>query len=335
MTPWIEPAGTAAAGVPLQAWRTLSIPRPLLVHAEPVQRRKRKAEVWRLSDEQGRNRVFAKRCRLDEAAREALVYRDVLPRIGLAAEHYLGCADASDGRTAWLFVRDVVGVAYRAEEPMHRHLAASWLSTLHSETRRGPALHGLPDVGPLRYRSMLDDLIRSLPAAAGNPELNRADVGVVDKAATCCRDLVDLWPSIERAAAALPHSLVHGSFSRRNMLVAPTADGPALRAFDWGAAGWGVPARDVAKLVGPTIAGNGVAGTAETYWRGFPELAIADREFLIALGGLFRAIEHLTWVAARLRYPCVEGPLRKAAARTVELTTADSVLRRLVERRAD
>jgi hypothetical protein len=317
--------GIGGGGAPLQAWQTLSLPRPVLHRAELVQRKKRKAEVWRLSGQQAGDHVFAKRCRSHEAAREELVYRRVLPQIGMQTVQYLGRVDTGDGQTAWLFMKQVVGGAYAADEPLHRELAADWLSALHFATHNGPPIEGLPDVGPLRYRTMLEDLVRILPEAACNQELGRADVEVIDEVATCCRNLLELWPSVESAAGHLPHTLVHGSFSGRNMLVTSTAAGPVLSVFDWGAAGWGVPARDLGKLVSPKI-----AGTAATYWRRFPDATASDRDLLVALGRIFRAVEHMTWVAPRLKYPWVEEPMRRATFHGTELVAAGDALRRLV-----
>jgi Phosphotransferase enzyme family len=319
--------GADNGGAPLQAWQTLSLPRPVLQRAAPVQRKKRKAEVWRLSGPQAGDHVLAKRCRLHEAAREDLVYCRVLPQIRMQTVQYLGRVDTGDGQTAWLFMKEVVGGAYAADEPLHRELAADWLSALHCATHNGPPIEGLPDVGPLRYRTMLEDLVRILPEAACNQELGRTDVEVLDEAATCCRYLLELWPSVESAAGHLPHTLVHGSFSGRNMLVTSTsaATGPVLSVFDWGAAGWGVPARDLGNLVSPKI-----AGTVATYWRRFPDVTASDRDLLVALGRIFRAVEHMTWVAPRLSYPWVEEPMRRAAFHGTELVAACDALRRLV-----
>jgi Phosphotransferase enzyme family len=310
---------------PLEAWRALSLTRPVLERAEPVQRRKRKAEVWRLSGRPAGERVFAKRCRLTEAATEKLVYSSILPRIGMESAQYLGCVDARDDRTAWLFVREVQGAGYTADEPLHRELAAAWLAALHASARDAAEAQELPDVGPRRYRAMLEGLVRTLPAAAGNEELGRAEVEVLDDATSCCQGLLALWPAVESAVAPLPHTLVHGSFSRRNMLVASTTTGPVLSVFDWAAAGWGIPARDLVKLASPTI-----AGTAATYWRILPDVGASDRDLLIALGRLFRAVEHMSWLAPRLSYPGVEQPMRKAAAHFAELVAGCDVLRRLV-----
>ncbi|MGY1737094.1 phosphotransferase family protein [Geodermatophilus sp. SYSU D00684] len=297
----------------------------MLERAEPVQRQKRKAEVWRLSGTTADVRVFAKRCRRHEADREELVYTGVLPRTGMGTARYLGRADAGDGRTAWVFVEEVVGAVYDARVPWHRDLAADWLSALHAAARACPAPDGLPDVGPRRYRAMLDDLVHLLPAAAGNPELGPDDLEVLERTADCCHELSDLWPRLVLAVEEFPRTLVHGSFSQRNMLIATRHGRPVLHVFDWGAAGWGVPARDLGKLVEAKI-----AGPESRYWRRFPEVARADRALLLAAGRLFRAIEHLGWVAPRLSRSWVEEPMRTATAHADRLVATSAVLRRLL-----
>jgi len=310
---------------PLDAWRAVSRTRPVLERAELLQKQKDKAEVWRLTGRPRGDCVIAKRCRLVEADREELVYSSVLPRIGMATGQYLGRVDAGDGRTAWLFVKELVGVPYDAEEPLHRDLAAAWLSALHAAAREAPAVADLPDVGPPRYRPMLEDLVRTLAQASLNEELGRSDLEAIEQAASCCHEVSELWPRIERAVRRLPQTLVHGSFSRRNMVVIPTSGQPVLGVFDWGAAGCGVPARDLVKLVDPKV-----AGSVAIYWRKFPDVAPSDQDLLVAVGRLIRAVEHMSWVAPGCHHPCLSEPMRRLAAHGAQLVAARDVLLGLV-----
>jgi len=172
---------------------------------------------------------------------------------------------------------------------------------------------------------MLEDLVRTLAEASLNEELGRSDLEVIDQAASCCHEVLELWPRIERAVRRFPQTLVHGSFSRRNMVVIPTSGQPVLGVFDWGAAGRGVPARDLLKLADPKI-----AGSVAIYWLKFPDVAPSDQELLIAVGRLIRAVEHMSWVAPGRHQPSLEEPISRLAAHGGQLVAARDVLLRLV-----
>jgi hypothetical protein len=87
------------------------------------------------------------------------------------------------------------------------------------------------------------------------------------------------------------------------MRVTRTAAGPILRLFDWGAASWGIPARDVAKLASPHVMGDLSLYCARC------GLGEETGPLLVALGNLFRSIEHLHWAMSILAHDCGDDPI--------------------------
>lgn len=147
-----------------------------------------------------------------QAAHEARIYREVLPRLGLPCLRLL---DAGEG---WLLVEEASGEPFGER---HRQAGARWMAALHALPR--PA--GLPDL-----ETDLEPALRVLRLAAEHPRLDR---GVVRRLQEAAQTL---------PAVRVPDAIVHGDFWPCNIRV---RDGHVL-AFDWEHAAWGCPLRDLA-----------------------------------------------------------------------------------------
>lgn len=296
-------AVTAGAEVPIAAWHRLdALPGAPVLGSWVLQAKKGKPAVWRLDlGHQAIPAVVAKYAAADAAALERRVYVDWLAAADLQTPTFLGSAPDDDGGV-WMFVEFVGGSPYDAADPAHCVLAADWLGRLHRDFTGRVAGSDLPQVGAARYRELLGTTLGDVPSIRSNRALGVDGRASVDHLADLLRTVDQEWADIERACSAWAPTLVHGSFSARNMRVVKSAGGPCLRVFDWGAAGSGPVARDIAKLVGASIGGDAARYLAS---------AAADPGVLrlVAVGRLFRTIEHLRWVVPRLEYSWVEGPL--------------------------
>jgi hypothetical protein len=292
-----------------------------------VQRKKRKAEVWAVETaESDCPRVIAKRCTPDEARREDYVYSVVLPRIGDDLIRYFGCVNDEDGQAVWLFVEDARGVPYDSKDAAHALLASEWLGRVHARASSIPRDSRLPELGSATYKALLHQIGRELRGVRGNATLAESHVQEVDSLSQLVDRLLSDWPKTEQLEARFTVSLVHGSFSHRNMRVRTEDGTPRLVVFDWGAAGWGVPARDIAKLLGSSISGDASSYRASAEaWSPSP---VDDHAVLVMadLGLLFRAIEHLAWVVPSLKYEWVEVPMNSVQKNHARLKEAASRL---------
>lgn len=310
------PAPSAAHADLIHVWQTAKTRDSRLREAtptaiEPLQVRKGKATVWRIHLAGAPfQAVIAKRSAAAQTLLEQHVYRDLLEPSGLGDQLCLGVVPVPESTQAWLVVEDVAGEPFSPTDSLHRSLAADWLGRLHQTTRHRANGGVLPDVGPGRYQPMLRSLVEELPGVLTNPSLENHQAHELEDLTTLLVDLLDQWRTVELICARSVPTLVHGSISVRNMRVLHDRSGPRLRVFDWGAAGWGTPARDVAKLLSPRI-----GATAEMYDAGAPGRVLA----LAVVGGVFRAVEHLTWVVPKLAYDWIAGPLETTFTQRREL----------------
>jgi aminoglycoside phosphotransferase (APT) family kinase protein len=295
---------------PQDAWSRVPHAAGLKVHtAEVLQKKKRKAEVWRLKLGDGAsNSVIAKRCSPEEARHETYVYQVVLPEADVPTLHCFGAVPDTDLGLEWLIVEEACGDPFSSEDPAHRLLAARWLANLHACCSHRSSQDTLPDVGARHYEAMLGPLLRTLAAVRSNPALGADEEREVAALEDRILRLQAGWTAVARLSDHYPSTLVHGSFGQRNMRVRRSGDRPELCVFDWGAAGWGPPARDVAKLVGRGVLAD-IADYRAALGDRYPIRAGGSVEDLVTLGRCFRAIEHLVWIAPRLAYEWVEGPL--------------------------
>jgi aminoglycoside phosphotransferase (APT) family kinase protein len=263
--------------------------------------------------------VIAKRSRRAKALTERAIYVEVLPHVGVPAVPYYGFVDDDeDVDFAWLFVGDAGEERYSPALSEHRALGARWLGLLHTSATSHPAVARLPDRGPGFYREHLRSARTRLLRHLGNPALTRDDVPILEAVVGQCETLGSRWGRVEQLCQALPRTLVHGDFAPKNLRVRASSSAPVLLPFDWGSAGWGVPAADLTQTRAPSDAWNTWAGPDLDVYRAtvryaWPHVSLGDLEALAALGKAFRCLYSVDVEAEYLGEPWVEKAMRNMA----------------------
>jgi hypothetical protein len=106
----------------------------------------------------------------------------------------------------------------------------------------------LPDRGPDHYRAYLRSArqaIRQIPSIAS---LKFTDQTVLQNIVSMSEFLEAYWGQIADFCDRMPRTLVHGDCLAKNVHVRMTPEGLTIAPFDWGGAGWGLPATDLGQL---------------------------------------------------------------------------------------
>jgi aminoglycoside phosphotransferase (APT) family kinase protein len=106
----------------------------------------------------------------------------------------------------------------------------------------------------------------------------------------------------------MPLTLVHGDFVAKNLRVRNSQEGPILLPLDWETAGWGVPAADLAQVVG-----RAARPDLATYWsivrESSWELDLPTLQRLADLGVVFRVLAAIRWTSEALPYRWLHMPM--------------------------
>ncbi len=115
----------------------------------------------------------------------------------------------------------------------------------------------------------------------------------------------------------MPATLVHGDFARQNVRVRHGQAGLVLLPFDWGTAGWGVPAADLAGSATFASQFPGarhiLAGCADIVaYRSaigdmWPLLDVESLQRLANVGSIFRVLAAINWDTWMLDRPAATG----------------------------
>jgi hypothetical protein len=193
----------------------------------------------------------------------------------------------------WGFFEAVDGRRYRPEDAADRRLAARWLAALHARSAESGPGTGLPELGAGHWRRLAREARESATALLHSPG-SPADAEVLRSLARSLERLTAAWEPLSEAVDALPFCLIHGDFATKNLRVRENGHGSSLVVVDWGEAGWGPPAIDLAR---------GLPGTAdpdvETYARGvanrWPALTAERIAEAAEAGTVLRAISGAAW----------------------------------------
>jgi len=235
----------SAAHPALVAWRRLQ--ESGATRPAPIERlqKRNKGVVYRLVGVgRGDTDVVAKWSSAERIERESLIYEEVLPAVPISGVRYYGTLDDPDAGGAWLFVGHAGGVPYEPASSGHRALAARWLAVLHTAAARTGAPAGLPVHGTAHFLRTLGSARAAIVRGLEDPALTRNDVTLLATVLTRLDEIGARWGELEAICGLTAPTVVHGDFAPKNMRVA----GAALRPFDWGSAGWGSPAVDLAQV---------------------------------------------------------------------------------------
>jgi hypothetical protein len=315
----------------VRAWSALMNCQARPVAIERLQKRK-KAQVYRLvgagpgpgcAADSATADVIAKCSSRERISMEHVIYERVLPALPIRAVTCYGSYSAPGCDECWLFVEDAGGELYSPQCYSHRVLAARWLGLLHTAAVTLCASAELPNRATAFYRSRLRAGRAHLLAHVSNPALSAREVTLLKDVARQCETVDDHWAELEEWCAAVPATLVHGDFAPKNMHVRRGPDGDTVLPFDWGSAGWGSLASDLAQA-GTT------SGDCWDYWahadlatylavvrRSWPSLTLEAVERLAVAGKLFRSL-----VCIYLEAPSFACDWVKSAARNMKVYRA-------------
>jgi hypothetical protein len=277
----------------MQHWNTLW---PSWVEPERIKtlQKRRRSSVYRLEGVGpfGAS-VIAKRSWLTKARVERAIYEEVLPHLPIPTVSYYGFVEEENSEFGWLFLACIDGEEYSPHSEEHRVLAARWLGLIHTSTAVTPAVHKLPNREPGYYLERMGSAHTKILSNLNNPALSSDDLTVLKTVIDQCEVVASQWGWIERLCERLPHTLIHGDFAAKNMRIQTEQAPIILLPFDWGSAGWGSTAADLAQA--------GI--TSNAYWaspdlavyhsvvqESWPYLGMEDVQLLAIFGKIFRCL---------------------------------------------
>jgi len=260
-----------------------------------VLQKKNSGAVYALiGDDLPGGRVVAKLCENEKARVERAVYETVLPQLSSGAIEYFGHL-AENERSVWLFMEDVGGQRYDADNEVHRRLAAHWFGELQIRITRHEMENVFPDRGAAFYRSFLSSIIDTIPGILLNVSQPLGNRKPLERIMSRCEELDSFWETLESFCACVPVGFSHGDCLPKNVHVRESAGGAAIAAFDWGGAGWSPAATDLGQLALPRRGPPDTLPDLQTYrdvaaaaWPGLDVTTIAR---LALIGQLFWSLK--------------------------------------------
>lgn len=232
----------------IKAWGELW-PEPFKPDRIEIIKQKKKGSVYRLFGVGPRkSAVIAKLTRREKAVVERAIYEKVLPFLPVNTLQYYGSIKDGDGRFWWLFLEDVGDQRYSPDVDEHRVIAAQWLAAMHTSAECINTKTSLPCRGLNLYKTYLDSILELIPQIRAMPELARDDLSVLKNILSMCECLAVKWNEIDGYCKKIPRTIIHDDCLAKNVHVRTTQNGLTLAPFDWGGAGWGLPATDLGQL---------------------------------------------------------------------------------------
>lgn len=258
--------------------------------------------------------VIGKRCRRTNAMIENTIYKEILPYLPITSLDYYGMLEEPNGEFCWIFLEDA-GDENKTALIGERHtLALQWLGTMHTSAVFFRNPNRLPDKGPDHYLKRLKlvrEVIINIPTRITLPE---DELALLEAIVSQLDFLEPNWAQIQAFCERIPPTLVHGDFSEKNMRVRNGQGGTALLAFDWGEAGWGVPATDVRKV--DVLAYWSVV---HAHW---PWLSIVEIQRLAVVGKIFRCLDTIYWTLPSFNHKWFKDALNNMRTYYEQLTYA-------------
>ena len=293
------PSADGCAQDALQAWAQFD-PHGLEPHRIEVLQCKGKSAIYRLSGvgPEG-SAIIAKRCSLDTARVERILYEEVLPELGIPFLQCHGLLAAVDGQNAWLFLDNADGQTYSVQDRSHRAAAGMWLGKLHCSALSLDLSDCLPTRDFSHYLQLLRSLRTLLRGWLSLGLLPQHDAGVIELVVSGLAELEAHWPELEELCCDLPRTVVHGDFVRKNLRVQPGQEQNVLLVFDWEYSAWGVPAADLVQFVD---------GTASPDLESYQAVMGQFRHFELQrikgwseCGRFFRLLDNIDWSCAAVQ----------------------------------
>lgn len=264
--------------------------------------------------------VIAKRSKHVKNIVEWRIYTRILPDLPVKSVRCYALLEPEGDQNSWIFLSVADGNAsYSPFNPRHRILAAQWLALLHTTAAEAAANIELPDRSDANYLGLLHAARQTIIETIENPVLNGWQRDVLTRCIEVCDRAESHWDQVERVCGHAPMTLIHGDFAAKNMRVCNGVGGEpeALIPYDWGQAGYGVPAADLAQPLMPNER-YWVSPDLDTYRQAvcgqWADLKISDLRALGHVGRIFRAVVCLHGDVKSLRTPWVEHVIYKIDA---------------------
>jgi hypothetical protein len=283
----------------VKAWNELRPESTLPKEIEVLKIRQKQPTVYRLSGfGSGGSSIIAKRCGRKNALVERTIYEEILPHLPISSLRYFGFVEEPDGEFCWQFVEDAGEEKYSRNIEEHRTPGARWLGLMHTSAAHVAKAVTLPDRGPSWYLRRLRSARARIRQALDSTAPSDNDVARLTSLVSQCNSLESRWEELAESCDGAPSTLVHADFVAENVRVRNNPKGVTLLPFDWGTAGWGMPARD---LVGLDVA----VYHAEVQYV-WPRLDIETIRHLAKLGEVCRLIAAVHHASKGLPYFPVE-----------------------------
>jgi len=277
----------------IQAWISLKGEVTDPASVETLQFRKRKPSVFRIWSDTESSWIICKLCSTEEAHREEIVFEKYLALLPISTLRFFGVYPSQEESESWLFVEDAGGEEYISSRKDHQAIATRWLGELHGLTFNMGEEVGLRDLRESFFLEKLIHVRETISLFLQNTSSN-SNLGILQEIITHCDRIEAEWKKLEAICRQFPHTLVHGSFSHRNMRVRTGKPGVEILVYDWGAAGWGSAARDLARLTTKKIGGD-LRLYFNTFKTHYPLVDFYEIKAQELLGKLFRIVEHMSW----------------------------------------
>jgi len=272
----------------------------------------RTSEVYRLAGVgSDGSAVIAKKYPVARSMVERTVYQELLSRLPIPTLHCYGWVKDTKNDCCWLFLEEPKGIQYSPLSQEHRALAGQWLGTIHSIAARSGGAVGLPGREPSHYLTLLRTSRAKIREVLANPSLTEEDIKIVQCIVSHCDLIESRWDDLEDMCRDLPRTLVHGDFAAKNVRVKAMSADSAFVVLDWGMAGWGIPAADLAQSTGHAVSPDFNAYRSAMKRCGMP-LDLQDIRRLADCGKIFRLLDAIAWACsweASASYPQLRRPI--------------------------
>jgi DNA-directed RNA polymerase specialized sigma24 family protein len=238
--------------------------------------------------------VLAKKCPAAAAAVERTVYEELLTRVPIPTLRTYGWVQDLNDDYCWVFLEDPGDLAYSPLSDQHRALAGRWLGTIHSAAVRVGLNACLPRREPSHYLRLLRTSRSKIRQLLTHPALSEEASEILRRIISHCDVIESRWDCLEDICRDLRWTVVHGDFAAKNVRVKMTQAGPALVVLDWGIAGWGTPATDLAQFTGQTVSPDFTAYCSAMEEFGTPMDPRAVQR-LADCGKIFRLLDAIGW----------------------------------------
>jgi Ser/Thr protein kinase RdoA (MazF antagonist) len=157
----------------------------------------------------------------------------------------------------------------------------------------------LPDRGAQHYFDQLRLIRELIQGNLGDPSLKAQDLELLEAIILQFNLLESRWNRIDELCHRFPRTLVHGDLTKDHVRVRSSACGCNLVVFDWGKAGYGIPALDIAGASGRGDNRSRVETELVDYWsvvrESWSELDLTAIKALADLGAVLRLILGISW----------------------------------------